>query len=69
MSLDCTALSGSEEILSGILAGAAAELTDEAMALAERSYAGGRVVVAGTPEEVASCPASVTGRYIAEELG
>ena len=31
--------------------------------------AGGRVVVAGTPEEVASCPASVTGRYIAEELG
>ncbi len=29
MSLDCTALSGSEEILSGILAGAAAELTDE----------------------------------------
>ena len=31
--------------------------------------AGGRVVVAGTPEEVVSCPASVTGRYIAEELG
>ncbi len=31
--------------------------------------AGGRVVVCGTPEAVASCPASVTGRYLAEELG
>ena len=31
--------------------------------------AGGRVVVCGTPEQVAACPASVTGRYIAEELG
>ena len=30
--------------------------------------AGGRVVVCGTPEEVASCPESVTGRYLAEEL-
>ena len=30
--------------------------------------AGGRVVVAGTPEEVAACPASMTGRYVAEEL-
>ena len=30
---------------------------------------GGRVVVAGTPEEVAACPDSITGRYIAEELG
>ncbi len=31
--------------------------------------AGGRVVACGTPEQVAACPASVTGRYIAEELG
>ena len=30
--------------------------------------AGGRVVVAGTPEQVASCAESVTGRYLAEEL-
>ncbi len=30
---------------------------------------GGRVVAAGTPEEVAACPESVTGRYLAEELG
>ncbi len=30
--------------------------------------AGGRVVVAGVPEEVAACPTSVTGRYVAEEL-
>ena len=30
--------------------------------------AGGRVVCAGTPERVAACPESVTGRYIAEEL-
>ena len=30
--------------------------------------AGGRVVATGTPEEVAACPESVTGRYIAEEL-
>ena len=29
---------------------------------------GGRVVCAGTPEEVAACNASVTGRYLAEEL-
>ena len=29
---------------------------------------GGRVVCAGTPEEVAACEASVTGRFIAEEL-
>ncbi len=27
--------------------------------------AGGRVVVAGTPEQVAACPQSITGRYIA----
>ena len=31
--------------------------------------AGGRVVACGTPEQVAACPTSVTGRYIAEELG
>ena len=30
--------------------------------------AGGRVVCAGTPEQVAACVESVTGRYIAEEL-
>ena len=30
--------------------------------------AGGRVVVAGTPEQVVSCAESVTGRYLAEEL-
>ena len=30
--------------------------------------AGGRVVATGTPEEVAACPESITGRYIAEEL-
>ena len=30
--------------------------------------AGGRVVCAGTPEQVAACPESVTGRYLAEEL-
>ena len=29
---------------------------------------GGRVVATGTPEEVAACPESITGRYIAEEL-
>lgn len=31
--------------------------------------AGGRIVCAGTPEEVAGCAASLTGRYLAEELG
>lgn len=30
--------------------------------------AGGRIVCAGTPEDVAACPQSITGRYIAEEL-
>ena len=30
---------------------------------------GGRIVCAGTPEQVAACPDSITGRYIAEELG
>ena len=30
---------------------------------------GGRVVCAGTPEQVAACPASVTGRYLAAALG
>ena len=29
---------------------------------------GGRIVCAGTPEQVAACPESITGRYIAEEL-
>ncbi len=31
--------------------------------------AGGSIVCAGTPEDVAGCSASVTGRYLAEELG
>ena len=31
--------------------------------------AGGRVVATGTPEHIAACPESITGRYIAEELG
>ena len=31
--------------------------------------AGGRVVASGTPEHVAACSESITGRYIAEELG
>ena len=30
--------------------------------------AGGRIVCAGTPKEVADCPESVTGRYLAREL-
>ena len=30
--------------------------------------AGGRVVCSGTPEQVAACADSVTGRYLAEEL-
>ena len=30
---------------------------------------GGRIVCAGAPEEVAACSQSITGRYIAEELG
>ena len=30
---------------------------------------GGRVVACGTPEQVAACSESVTGRFIAEELG
>ena len=30
--------------------------------------AGGRIVCVGTPEGVAACGASVTGRYLAEEL-
>ena len=29
---------------------------------------GGRIVVQGTPEEVAACPESYTGRYLAEAL-
>jgi excinuclease ABC subunit A len=35
----------------------------------EGGDAGGRVVVAGTPEEVAAEPASHTGRFLAEVLG
>ena len=31
--------------------------------------AGGRVVACGTPEDIARTPESITGRYIAEELG
>ncbi len=34
----------------------------------EAGAAGGRVVVQGTPEEVAACGASVTGRYLGEVL-
>lgn len=30
--------------------------------------AGGRVVAAGTPEQLAACSESITGRYVAEEL-
>lgn len=30
--------------------------------------AGGRVVAAGTSEQLAACPESITGRYVAEEL-
>ena len=30
--------------------------------------AGGRVVATGTPEQLAVCPESITGRYVAEEL-
>jgi len=30
--------------------------------------AGGRIVCAGTPEDAAACPQSITGRYLAEEL-
>lgn len=30
--------------------------------------AGGRIVCAGLPEDVAACPESITGRYLAEEL-
>ena len=30
--------------------------------------AGGRMVASGTPEELAACPESITGRYVAEEL-
>jgi excinuclease ABC subunit A len=31
-------------------------------------HAGGRVVVTGTPEEIAACPASHTGRFLREHL-
>ena len=30
---------------------------------------GGRIVCTGTPEQVAACPDSITGRYLADELG
>ena len=30
--------------------------------------AGGRIVAAGTPEQVVACPESATGRYLADEL-
>ena len=30
--------------------------------------AGGRVVACGTPEEIAACPESVTGKYLKEAL-
>ena len=30
---------------------------------------GGRIVCTGTPEEVAECPASYTGRYLRKMLG
>lgn len=29
---------------------------------------GGRIVCAGTPEEIAACPQSYTGRFLAEKL-
>ena len=29
---------------------------------------GGQLVVAGTPEEVAACPDSITGHYLKEKL-
>jgi len=35
----------------------------------EGGEGGGRVVVAGTPEDVAKCPASHTGKFLAEVLG
>ena len=34
----------------------------------EGGDAGGRVVVSGTPEEVAACEASYTGRYLKAKL-
>jgi excinuclease ABC subunit A len=34
----------------------------------EGGHAGGKIVVAGTPEEVAACKASYTGRYLRERL-
>ncbi len=35
----------------------------------EGGHAGGEVVVTGTPEEVAACRASHTGRFLKERLG
>jgi excinuclease ABC subunit A len=34
----------------------------------EAGAAGGRLIVAGTPADVAACPASVTGRYLAASV-
>ena len=34
----------------------------------EGGEGGGQVVALGTPEEIAACPASITGRYLAETL-
>lgn len=35
----------------------------------EGGNAGGNVVCCGTPEEVAACPASYTGKFLKEKLG
>jgi len=35
----------------------------------EGGHAGGRIVAAGTPEDVARCPDSHTGRYLRAALG
>lgn len=35
----------------------------------EGGEAGGNLVVAGTPEQVAACPESITGRYLVPKLG
>jgi excinuclease ABC subunit A len=35
----------------------------------EGGDAGGEIVACGTPEELAACPASYTGRYLAEAMG
>lgn len=35
----------------------------------EGGDAGGSVIATGTPEQIAGCPRSITGRYLAEKLG